>query len=330
MPYGLSDAADTFSALRLIDYKVSYMCSSFNNGGCIVIEEKIRVPKTANDWNELWKAKQLMRMPSASAADWDKRSATFGNKDYPDSYTEKFIELAAIKPGETVFDMGCGTGALALPLGAAGHKVLAADFSQGMLDRLESQLSENTSRNISPIQLSWEEDWTGRGVLPESYDICIASRSIAVNDLKAALEKLTGVARRRVCVTVATGASPRIDERILPILGIESAPSMDDVYILAILNSMGFLPEIAYIQTSRNDVFDSFEEALDRYTQMAKMALDAAGSSENESAISTIRKELSEWMRENLESCGNSQNPNAVQFATPRKSSWAFISWNKG
>ena len=40
-------------------------------------------------------------------------------------------------------------------------------------------------------------------------DVAIASRSIATADLRDALLRLTEVARRRVCITLATGSPPR-------------------------------------------------------------------------------------------------------------------------
>ena len=63
---------------------------------------------TTTDWNEEWKALQQRRRPPDDAAWWDKRAATFRTHDAPSAYTDQFLALAAIRPDETVFDMGCG------------------------------------------------------------------------------------------------------------------------------------------------------------------------------------------------------------------------------
>lgn len=150
---------------------------------------------TATDWNEEWKELQKVRRHADDAAFWDKRSATFTTKDAPNLYVEKFLEYAEIRPGETVFDMGCGTGALAVPLGEAGHKVVAADFSQGMLDQMQARLNEAGVRTVFPKLMSWEDNWPAFGVREGMTDVAVASRSIATADLRDALLRLTEVAR---------------------------------------------------------------------------------------------------------------------------------------
>lgn len=161
---------------------------------------------TTRDWNEEWKELQKARRAADDASHWDKRAATFGSKDAPNPYVERFLKLAAIRPGESVLDMGCGTGALSMPLGAAGHLVVAADFSRGMLGVLEGELAERGIASVTPKLMSWEDDWAAHGVLPGSVDVAVASRSIATADLKDSLMRLTDAARRRVCITLPTGA----------------------------------------------------------------------------------------------------------------------------
>lgn len=47
-----------------------------------------------------------------------------------------------MQPGERVLDVAAGTGALALEAAAGGARVLATDFSPGMVERLAARLGE--------------------------------------------------------------------------------------------------------------------------------------------------------------------------------------------
>jgi len=53
------------------------------------------------------------------------------------------LDLAGgVQPGERVLDVAAGTGALSLEAAAAGARVLATDFSSGMVARLAARLTE--------------------------------------------------------------------------------------------------------------------------------------------------------------------------------------------
>ena len=293
------------------------------------------------DWNEEWKELQRARRHADDAAYWDKRSATFATKDAPNPYVDRFLELARIQPGESVFDMGCGTGALSVPLAAAGHRVTAADFSQGMLDKLREGLDERgCAQNATLVKMSWSDDWRAFGVEPGSADVALASRSIATADLRDSLMRLTDVARRRVCVTLSTGTSPRSDEGLLADLGIRGKLGYDYLYAFNILANDGLRPEISYIDSLRDDTFDSREDARASFARMVDSALGAPETYVDapafEAARSRAMARLEEWLDANLvpnENAGKLDRKGVPQgrlrTTRPRTISWAFISWDK-
>lgn len=286
------------------------------------------IPLTSRQWNDLWEIKQDLHQADHDAAFWNERAKSFTNKDAPGSYTDCFLKLASIAAGESVFDMGCGTGNLSIPLAETGHKVLAADFSSVMLERLTERAHVEGLNNISTKEISWEDDWEHAGIAPKSYDVCLASRSIATHDLRAALLKLTAVAKRAVCITLTCDSSPRIDDRALREIGAEIRPSFDDVYALAILQGEGYLPKIDYIKTQRVDLFDSFDQALEKYTSMLDAAnAQASLSIPRENAISKLK----DWLHANLVETTNSKDDEKSSrhlcLKEPRNTTWAFMSW---
>ena len=288
---------------------------------------------TTHDWNEEWKALQKLRRRVDDASYWDKRASTFSTKDAPNPYVERFLELADVQPGETVFDMGCGTGALCIPLGKAGHKVVAADFSQGMLDRMGEELAELGVRTVFPKRMSWEDDWASFGVRPGMTDVAVASRSIATADLRDSLLRLTDVARRRVCITLSTGASPRTDERLLADIGLDHVRGHDYLYAFNILANEGLKPELSYIESAREDTFDSREDA---YEAFARMVNDAATGLVDDDVRENALEKLRAWAKDNLvdnEHAGQPDKKGVAQgrlrLRQPRTVTWAFLAWNK-
>lgn len=188
---------------------------------------------------EEWRRLDGRRRKPDSQDHWDERAKSFSFKDAPDTYLRSFISKAGITGKETVLDMGCGTGSLAVALAAMGCSVVAADFSKGMLDRLHSKAAERgmllergtsgfgsdifpagdfetcpsevQAGKILPFRMSWEDDWANYGLGKGSVDVAVASRSVITHDLEDSLKKLSAVARERACVTVCTGVSPRVD-----------------------------------------------------------------------------------------------------------------------
>ena len=277
---------------------------------------------TTRDWNEEWKELQRARKHADDAAAWDERAKTFPVKHGSQSgYVSDFLELAAIEPGETVLDMGCGTGALATPLAQAGHKVIACDFSEGMLNMLRADQRELGIEGVDVRQMSWADDWTRFGLAQGCVDVALASRSIVTADLKESLLKLDWAARRRVCITLPCGASPKTDARLLRAAGIERRLGHDFVYAFNILASCGIRPEVSYILNTRLELFESPDEALERFSLVASEAAKGLATPDE---IAAIPDRLRPWLDENLVEDGN-----GFHLREPREVVWAFIAWNK-
>lgn len=284
----------------------------------------------AHDWNAEWKEVQKRRRRADDAAYWDERAKTFATKDTPNPYVERFLELADIRPGEAVLDMGCGTGALAIPLGEAGHRVVAADFSQGMLDVMTGELAARGIQNVKPQLMSWEDDWALRDVCADSVDVALASRSVVTADLREALLRLTDTARRRVCITLATASSPRTDERILRAIGLRPAFGNDHLYAFNILAAEGLRPEVTYIDSVRIDTFDHLDEAFNVFARMVDDAV-APTPDERDAALTRLRGWLERQLVEN-ERVGLPDKKGVpekrLRLREPRIVTWAFIAWN--
>lgn len=286
---------------------------------------------TTKDWGAEWKQLQKARNAADDATHWDERSKSYHKAALPASpYVKEFIEYADVQPGDSVFDMGAGTGAVSIPLAADGHQVLACDFSEGMLSVLREEADKHGIQ-IETKLLSWSDDWEAHGVLPNSFDIATASRSIATGDLRQSLEKLSGVAKRRCNITLAVGASPRSDQEILSAIGIQSQLGRDFVYAFMILLDMGYRPEVRYILSTRYDTYESEDEAYRSLERMVRDAGQTLPAQELETALANLRA----WLPENL-----IENPKAgetniydevegpLRLKNPRKATWADIAWN--
>lgn len=74
----------------------------------------------------------------AKAAFWDQLMGAEGNRFHRELVSPVIERLLALRPGEQVLDVACGTGILARRMAALGANVTAVDYSQGMLARAQS------------------------------------------------------------------------------------------------------------------------------------------------------------------------------------------------
>ena len=282
------------------------------------------------DWNEEWKAVQKARRRPDDAAKWDRRAAAF-KAHTPGNYLRDFMDLARIEPGESILDMGCGIGRLAIAYAERGHRVIAADFSPAMLEVTRANALEAGVEGVETKLLSWEDNWDEAGLAPKSVDVAIASRSIATDDMLDSLRKLSAAARRRCFITLTTSFSPHVDARMLAECHIPNQHGRDFQYALNILVNDGMLPTCSYIVSERKDTFDDFEDAR---AMMDKMIVDSMGT-EDAAELAGARARLDAWLRENLvenEQAGRTDADGMAERAYRLKRNriftWGFVSWD--
>lgn len=268
------------------------------------------------DWQGEWRRLQRERRPADNATYWDGRAPKFAEKASSSLYVSRFLEYMDIRDGEQVFDMGCGSGALTIPLAEDGHEVIAADFSRGMIDVVDEELRTREITTVKTKVLSWEDDWPAAGILPRSVDVALASRSIAVADLGKALQKLNDVARRKVYLTIASGDSPRNDRLIYEVVGRNPYHVDDFIYCMNILFQWGIHPELRYIDTHKSDSFESYDAAFESYRSMLR------------NTTAEEERLLRQYLDEHLVFTDADQNGRRrFEMDHQRIISWAFISW---
>jgi SAM-dependent methyltransferase len=215
----------------------------------------------AVDWNRVWRALHAKsRSSKRDSHFWDKRAPSFAKAVSETDYADQFLAIVKPEAHWTVLDMGCGSGTLAVPLAKRVSSVTAVDFSGEMLAVVRDRCEAEGIRNITTIHGRWEDDWEKFGI--DGYDVAIASRSLAVDDLHAAILKLNAVARKRVCIVTVVGDGPH-DRRLFDAVGRPLNVGPDYIYNYNMLYQMGICANVAFIEERRNRTYDSPEEAAE-------------------------------------------------------------------
>ncbi len=229
------------------------------------------------DWNELWKALHVSSPERAEkdrnpAAHWDKRAAAYRRVTRDErSATEQELAILGVQSGETVLDMGAGTGRLAVPVARTAAHVTALDPSEGMLAILRERMAAEGLTNYSCLRKRWEDATIGRDVEP--HDIVVAAFSLGFYDLAAALEKLDAAARRAVYIFWHAGEWRNPGEMALyrTVFGDEASGEKgypDYIFPVNILHDAGIYPNVRIYRAVWDAVYDSVEDAARTWAAM--------------------------------------------------------------
>ncbi|NQW16086.1 MAG: class I SAM-dependent methyltransferase [Chloroflexi bacterium] len=104
-----------------------------------------------------------------------------------------------LEPNDTVIDVGCGAGRLAVPLAGICDSIIGLDPSPSMLADLAKQVSDRQITNVQVDESTWEE-WP-----EEAADVVLISHLLyVVHPIEEFLEKAHRVAGRRIIVMLST------------------------------------------------------------------------------------------------------------------------------
>ena len=157
------------------------------------------------DWNEIWKARQERHESSKHfddpSHDWNRKENAerydANSRNRYDDRVKITIEGLDIDKTSRVLDIGAGPGTLALPLSPLVKEITAIEPGEGMVGILNEHIRKDGITNISCVQKTWEDVDISRD-LAGHYDVVIASLSLTMHDIRAALAKMDAVSRKYV------------------------------------------------------------------------------------------------------------------------------------
>lgn len=230
------------------------------------------------DWNALWQEASGRSWPNDSLSQrerWDKRAGSFGGrvnrlKDGQDrdrdDYISMMLDRIDLRPGWTVLDVGCGPGALTIPLARKAGSVTALDISPGMLNRLKSQAESSGLTNIRCVNSSWQDAFAGSQL--GSHDVVVASRCLSSGDMKQALSSICAIARQAVYLTFPIIHLP-LDWEVYRAIGRGNRRHAPYIYIYNMLYQMGTPANVEILHPRVRVEYPSIEEAMDNLQSRA-------------------------------------------------------------
>lgn len=263
------------------------------------------------DWHALWQnARKEKSWTAKGPDDWDKKAPSFSKRNSNSVFVESVLKRIPLSNVTTILDAGSGPGTLSLPLANKVKTVTAIDYSKGMLEVLNEQAEKQDITNITTVLGSWEDDWERLNI--KQHDICIASRSLSVANLRAALGKLNRYANDYVFVVDRINPTP-FDNGAFAALNRPFRSGPDYIYTINTLYSMDIHPCVDIISLEKTISFPSIDTALESYRWMFQ-----------DLTIEEERK-LIDYIQNN----SSSGKKGEITINRPSPSRWALIWWKK-
>ena len=216
------------------------------------------------DWDSMWRA--ALRTSSwhfkGGKDRWAERAKLHNDRlklGCYDDYIEKVMSKIDIDEKQTVLDIGCGPGTLAIPLAHKAKHVTCLDVSKDMLKYAQENAAIAGVSNISFIEHDWDSIEIGKQL--EAHDVVIASRWVG-NELKKALMKMDQASKKRSYMIWGIG-SDEIDRKVCNLLGREYSPHPGYIYIYNQLYQVGIQAQMEVIKCKHIFSYRDIQSAVD-------------------------------------------------------------------
>lgn len=272
------------------------------------------------DWNWVWRGQMERSRESGPGRDcariWESRESALRFWDMCQRERRRIDEAIwemYISEGSRILDIGAGPGTLAIPLSMRAEHVTAVEPADGMCRVMQEKIEEFGAENITIVQKRWE-DVSLEEDLQMPYDVVIASFSLGMKDIRAAIEKMVQASSMYIYLYHFAGPTswdlqwkrlwPRLHGR-----EYQPGPKCDVLY--NVLYQMGIYPHIRAFRLEHGQRYTSLEAALEEIASQARAETD------DQRAI----------LREYLQSAGRVEDG---AFLLPGSSIRVKIWWRKG
>ncbi|MGD0079241.1 MAG: class I SAM-dependent methyltransferase [Methanoregula sp.] len=224
------------------------------------------------DWNEIWKARQKRHESSHSFNDpshnWNrKENAERYDANSRSRYDERVkftIEGLDINRNSRVLDIGSGPGTLAIPLSPLVKEITAVEPGEGMVATLNEHIRNEGITNISCVRKCWEDVDISRD-LGGQYDVVIASLSLTMHDIRAALAKMDDASRKYVYLYWFVDSpfwEKMYNDLWEPLHGDPYYPGPKTDCLFNVLYQMGIYANVEILPLDKEYRFTSLEETV--------------------------------------------------------------------
>lgn len=213
-------------------------------------------------WQQAWKqvmtdcsyVKQKGKNDQDATAFWDKLAAGYDRRvidphnDDIDRIIRRLEGERMIGPQSDILDVGCGTGAYAIPFARRVRSVTGIDGSPNMGAILKNKATQARLENITVMSCLWEAVDLKKEGMDHAFDLVFASLTPAVWNTET-LMKLNQ-ASKNVCCLISWAGSPhsraRSELRRMLTKHEDSGRAWDIIYPFNILYGSGYYPTLTY------------------------------------------------------------------------------------